>query len=46
MRKQRKMGEDVEVGDGGDHKKVKGDQEMATQAVYMKREQFSIISLL
>jgi hypothetical protein len=24
MRKQRKVGEDLEVGDGGDHKEVKG----------------------
>jgi hypothetical protein len=30
MRKQWKVGEDVEVGDGGDHKEVKGDQEKAT----------------
>ncbi len=30
MRKQWKVGEDVEVGDGGDHEEVKGDKEMAT----------------
>ncbi len=30
MRKQWKVGEDVEVGDRGDHEEVEGDQKMAT----------------
>jgi hypothetical protein len=30
MRKQRKVGENLEVGDGGEHKEVEGDQEMTT----------------